>query len=528
MYLKKISHSTLALTAAGILSCLLALPGCGAVRPETSTTLPDNSTSQSEDSIVSPDLPETEKSPSRIPRYVFLFIGDGMSYPQFQLASSYLGAISDSTDDGRLDGPVPLNFMQFESIGTVTTYDSSSFCPDSASTATAIASGHKTSSGTLNMDETATEKFRTIAEQIRDETGKRIGIVTSANLNHATPAAFYAHQNNRSNSYEIGKELLESGFDYFAGGLPDYPSGKNNDQPDFYGLAAEKGYQVCTTEDMQTASGNAENADPDSTPQKLILLPAHPSADDALDYEIDRKEDDWALSDYVEKGIEELDNEDGFFLMCEGGKIDWACHANDAATAIHDVLALSDAVQTAMDFAEQHPSDTLILVTGDHETGGLTIGYAETRYKTHLEKLQAQKISFRKFDTDYVQEYMNNALPFEETLTDLRELFGLEPSGKDTEILSEAYDLTRTGYPKDEEGNYDLTEEQYLMYGGYTAFSMAVTHLMAEKAGIHFSTYSHTGLPEAVFASGAGAEAFEGSYDNTGIHDRLVQVLALN
>jgi alkaline phosphatase len=110
-----------------------------------------------------------------------------------------------------------------------------------------------------------------------------------------------------------------------------------------------------------------------------------------MDYELDRAEGEWALADYVEKGIEVLDNDKGFFMMCEGGKIDWACHANDAGSTVSDTLALADAVEVAVDFAKKHPQDTLILVTGDHETGGLTIGYAGTDYDTYLTNLTSQR-----------------------------------------------------------------------------------------------------------------------------------------
>ena len=79
-----------------------------------------------------------------------------------------------------------------------------------------------------------------------------------------------------------------------------------------------------------------------------------------------------------------LNNDKGFFMMVEGGKIDWACHANDAGSTIHDTLAFADAVQVAIDFAAEHPDETLILVTGDHETGGLSIGFAGTNYSTYL------------------------------------------------------------------------------------------------------------------------------------------------
>lgn len=103
------------------------------------------------------------------------------------------------------------------------------------------------------------------------------------------------------------------------------------------------------------------------------------------------------LSDYVKKGIEVLDNDTGFFMMVEGGKIDWACHANDAAATITDTVAMDEAVGKAVDFYNEHPDETLILVTGDHETGGLTIGFAGTDYEYISCKYQYQKISYAKF-----------------------------------------------------------------------------------------------------------------------------------
>ena len=149
-------------------------------------------------------------------------------------------------------------------------------------------------------------------------------------------------------------------------------------------------------------------------------------------YELDRTEQLWSLADYVEKGIQVLDNDKGFFLMCEGGKIDWACHANDAASTIHDTLALADAVQVAIDFAKTHADETLILVTGDHETGGLTIVFAGTDYDTYLSLLDSQKISFAKFDSDYVSGYKEKKTSFDTVLSDIEELFGLKADGSAT------------------------------------------------------------------------------------------------
>lgn len=472
-------------------------------------------------------------APAKAPKYVFLFIGDGMTFSQFQLASSYLGANADTTNDEILDGNVPLNFMNFPGTGSVTTYDSTSFCPDSASTATSIASGYKTYSGVINMDETKTKSFTTIAEQIRDNTDMKVGVISSVNLNHATPAAFYAHQASRKNYYDIATECVNSDYDYFAGGGFLDPKGENEDQTDIYEVAAEKGYKVARTQ------ADAEALKPEDG--KALIVTEHLADSDSIDYEIDRQEDVWSLADYVQKGVDMMDNENGFFLMTEGGKIDWACHANDAGSVIHDVLALDDAVQVAVDFAKDHADETLILVTGDHETGGLTIGFAGTNYDTFLDNVKNQKISYAKYDADYVEKYKAENTPFEEAMKDVEELFGLvmpenaANAKNDTLILTDyeveelkkAYELTFSGFALDSEGNQAPTQDEYVRYGTYTPFSVTVTHLLNNKSGINFASYSHTGLPAAVFAEGVGAEDFDGSYDNTDIHDKLCSVLGL-
>lgn len=214
------------------------------------------------------------------PKYVFLFIGDGMSYPQFQAASDYLGAIADddavkalpsTAYDSRggavLDGPVKLNFMDFETAGSAVTYDSCSFAPDSASTATSIATGYKTYSGMINVDESGSIAYETIAEKLHTQKGWKIGVISSVNLNHATPAAFYAHQASRNNYYEIGEELVSSGFEYFAGGALKKATGAKGDQPSLYELAEAAGYKVAFTQ----ADAQAVTADDG----KVILIDEH-------------------------------------------------------------------------------------------------------------------------------------------------------------------------------------------------------------------------------------------------------------
>ena len=467
----------------------------------------------------------------KAPKYVFLFIGDGMSYPQIQSTSDFLGALKDedywqaepSLDDNQgavLDGPEYLNFMNFEAAGSAVTYDSNSFCPDSASTATSLSTGHKTYSGTINMDETGTVAYETIAEQVHDQLGMKVGIISSVNLNHATPAAFYAHQASRNDYYEIGLELVESGFEYFAGGGLLKPTGAEGDQADLYTLAEEAGYNVVKTQ----AEAEAVTEGP------VVIVDEHLADGDAMAYEIDRTDDMWALADYVEKGIEVLDNEKGFFMMCEGGKIDWACHANDAASSIHDTQALADAVQVAVDFAKKHADETLILVTGDHETGGLTIGFAGTDYDTYLDLLESQKISFAKFDSDYVAAYKENKTSFEDVMADITELFGLKTNGAEGDkLVLTPYELSqlKTAYEKSVNGTDTGMDEQqeYVMYGTYEPLSVTITHIINNKSGVSFTSYSHTGLPVAVLADGVNAEVFNGYYDNTEVYNKLADML---
>ncbi|WP_432651250.1 alkaline phosphatase [Huintestinicola sp.] len=455
------------------------------------------------------------------PKYIFMFIGDGMSYPQIQATADYYSALNDTNDNDILDSTKVLNFMNFPVAGSATTYDSTSFCPDSASTATSLSTGHKTYSGTINMDETFTTEYETISEKLKEQYGYKVGIVTTVNLNHATPAAYYAHQASRKNYYEIGLEMVESDFDYFAGGALLKPTGADGDKKDIYKVAEEAGYNVITTQ------AEAEKLTADDG--KSIVIAETLADSDSMSYHKDRKADEWTLADYVDKGIEVLDNDTGFFMMAEGGKIDWACHANDAGSTISDTAALSFAVAEAVEFYNEHPDETLILVTGDHETGGLTIGYAGTNYDTYLANLKNQKISYAKFDSDYVTKYKENNTSFEKVLKDVQRLFGLVAPENATdktnpnliltdwemEKLRAAYDKSMSG------GEEELTDEEYVLYGTYEPLTVTITHILNNKSGINFSSYAHTGLPVAVFAKGAGQELFGGYYDNTDIYDKL-------
>ena len=469
----------------------------------------------------------TAEEAAATPKYVFMFIGDGMGNPQVTATQYYKGAVANP--DSEFPVPADLSFTTFPYLGMVTTYDASSFCPDSASTATSIASGEKTLSGVINYDVTLTTPFKLVTEYAK-EAGYKIGVISSVSVDHATPAAFYAKQPSRNDYYEIAVQgITGSTVDYLAGGGFKKPTGadKDNPQPDIMELAVENGWSIPTTNE-EIRNLNAESG---------RVLAINPVLQDskAIHYEIDRErlaaagEDVLSLADFVKAGINVLDNENGFFMMCEGGKIDWAGHANDAATSIHETIALSDAVQVAVDFAAEHPDETLIIVTADHETGGMTIGFATTAYDTHFTYLTNQTISFTDFDT-VIGELRESGASFEDALAQIETYYGLttepdkELSLTETELdsLKAAFELSMI--PADAR---ELGEQEALLYGGYEPLSMAVSHIVNNKAGLSYTSYAHTGLQIPVYAMGVGAEKFSGLYDNTEIFSRTMEVMGL-
>jgi alkaline phosphatase len=449
-------------------------------------------------------------------KYVFLFIGDGMAMPQISSAEVFAKAMT--SQDIAIKR---LGFTQFPVAGLTTTYDAGSFITDSASAGTALATGHKTLNGVVNMDPTKTRNFKTIAEFVHERGGK-VGIVTSVSLDHATPASFYAKSPSRGNYYDIAVQLGRSGFEYFGGGGFLQPKGKNNDQADAITLAKAAGYTFVNDkaafQALKPGSG------------KILAVNGTLQDSAAMPYEIDRKPGDLSLADYTRKGIELLaPNPKGFFMMVEGGKIDWACHANDAAASIRDTLAFDRAVAEAVAFAGRHPADTLVVVTGDHECGGMTLGFAGTQYSTFFNKIAPQKMSFQRFNDEVVEPY-KKATPrdkarIEDLAPALKDSFGfdlaaLSPLQK--EQVEVAFQRTM--------GNTQarpVQEDAFLLYGGYEPLTIKVTQLLNQMAGIGWTSYAHTGVPVATFAMGAGQEAFAGYYDNTDIFRKLARVMGI-
>mgnify|MGYP001029466055 FL=1 len=309
-------------------------------------------------------------------KYVFFFIGDGMGLAQVAAAEAYL---SNSNGDLGFDA---LNFSRFPVLGTITTYSASNWITCSSSAGTALATGTKTTNGMLGVTPD-TVALKAITYKIK-EAGYKVGVSSTVTLDHATPGAFYANAASRNDYYTIATQLPETGFDFFGGGGFILPEGRRKDQVRVTDLIEQAGYKI--------AYGMDDFRQLSSTDKLVLLQDETRDFMGALPYAIDRREGDMTHADIVSAAIEFLENEKGFFLMSESGRIDWACHSNDGKTSILETLDLHQAVQVAMEFAQKHPEETLIIVTADHETGGMALGW-ESQYNMYFDQLEEQKAS---------------------------------------------------------------------------------------------------------------------------------------
>lgn len=471
------------------------------------------------------------------PRYVFFFIGDGMGLTQRSASEAFLAA----TSSDKSAGFERLEMSRMPVHGMITTHADGSLITDSAAAGTALACGRKTRNRVVAMDGMGKKPLETLAERAAQR-GMRVGIVSSVSIDHATPACFYSHKPSRSMYYEIAMDLANSDFHYFAGGRMRYPAGKKGDQPSALEAARRNGFTICTTREQL--------ADLKPGVGKVFAYNHTTDGSGALYYEMDRPADHISLAEFTAKGIELLENPKGFFLMVEGGKIDWACHANDAAAAVEDVLAFDRAIGKAVEFYRRHPDETLIVVTSDHECGGMALGFAGTKYDAYIHLLDAQKDSYLAFDAKWAQlkERCGEKMVFEDTLPLIRECFGmsvvpqaereaLEARAKagdeaalaqwrmtltphEVEALRQAFAMSMKG-----ESARSKDDETYLLYGGYEPLSVKLTHLLNRKAGIAWTSYSHTGVPVPVMAMGYGQERFGGYYDNAELGRRLMELV---
>lgn len=350
-------------------------------------------------------------------KYVFYFIGDGMGVNQVQGTELYRGEL-----EGKI-GITPIWFTQFPYATTATTFSATNGVTDSAAAGTALATGNKTQNGTIGMKQDLQTEVSSVAVWAKNK-GCRVGVTTNVSVDHATPAAFYAHDPSRGSYYKIGTDLYKAGFDFYAGSDfidPNNKDNKDGNSENLYTMAEKNGYTI--------ARGYKDYLKKCKKADKMILFQSEKASEKdrtAIPYAIDRTKDDLTLADITRSAINFLskDLSKGFFLMVEGGKIDWACHSNDAATAFHEVADMDEAVKVAYEFYSQHPDETLIVVTADHETGGFVLGTGA--YKLNLQVLKNQKVSesgFTRILNELRKKYNNN-VSWEKVQQALKENFG--------------------------------------------------------------------------------------------------------
>lgn len=479
---------------------------------------------------------ESSQAGTKKPKYIFYFVGDGMSQPQISMAEKAINTPQFVEQFNRQTCGIydvhegqQLFLRQFTGMGMATTNAENRYITCSAAAATALATGHKTTINTISKNGNRTENLKSVAEMARDN-GFKVGVISSVSIDHATPACFYAHEDDRNRYENIGQWLLKSNFDFFGGGFVRWDTYKNKTVGQFVDSLRLKGYSVATTR-AQFDAINASTRKAFCTVSKnLSKVTDGSSLPYNIDLDIQKSDDDRiVLRDFVRKAIQVLDNDKGFFLFTEGGKIDWADHGNDAVSNVYETIALDAAIGVALDFYRQHPDETLIILTGDHECGGLTLGYAGTHYESAFGLMSRQDVSYEEFSA-FMRDFVKSKPSFEQVLDKVTEHFGLSADAEGPLKLSElelrrlrqAYEQTL-----DPRNSQMLREERYLYYGSYEPVTVTTTHILDNKAGVDWASFSHTALPVPVYSIGCGSELLVGYFDNTDIPKAIMKAAKL-
>jgi len=318
-----------------ILSVVFLLAGC-------STRVSVESTTTTKPKIEAP------------PQNIILMVGDGMGITQ-------ISAGIQSQDEA-------LNLERFKVIGLSKTSSSEEVITDSAAGANAFSIGEKTSNGAIGIDQQKRPK-ETILEMLGSE-GYSTGLIATCNITHATPACFYAHQEQRRMYYEIAADMVNAPVTLFIGGGKMHFENRTDEkegQPDDRNIInelGEKGFSfVNSLEELEASSGKVGYFLSDDHPESILN----------------------GRSDILPKSIKpsishlKKESDKGFFLMIEGAQIDWGGHANEGDYIVSEMLDFDKAVGEVLDFAEKD-GNTLVVITADHETGGFALGSPSRDY----------------------------------------------------------------------------------------------------------------------------------------------------
>ena len=431
-------------------------------------------------------------------KYVFYFIGDGMGVNQVIGTNLY----------NQANGQDNVNFTGFPVVNFITTVSANSLVTDSSAAGTALASGVKIDNGVVGLDPDGNTV--SCLTEWAHAAGFGTGVATSVGVNHATPASFAAHSEKRGNYEEIALQMIDSPVDFMAGSTFLVQRNTGHDAAYFEHKADSAGITIY--------KGPSAIQGIDVTKPRVLCLSA--KAEDSIPYAIDRKEDDTQLADFTDAGIrypESRYGKKGFFFMIEGGKVDYAGHSNDAAACFQEVNDMAKSVDLALAFLARYPKETLIVITADHETGGLMLGSG--RYEMFPERLARQHASVDALTEQFRTTFFPEDKPFKTPTWDAVKAFFAEELGLwgDVEVseraekgLKDVYDQT---FGKG--GDRNLSESN--LYSVNFRLVADMVRALDRAAGYQWSYGSHSGSPVGLYVTGACAEEFNAVRDNAEI-----------
>ena len=444
------------------------------------------------------------------PKYVFYFIGDGMCF------NHILGTELYNTEKAGSKETLRLNFTQFDTRNFVTNYSGSNLVTDSAAAGTALATGVKTGNAYIGVDIEGNE-LRTIAD-VASEQGYKVGLVTNVGINHATPSCFYGHTADRFGFPKLVDDYIASDVAFIAGStIMDMKSGPQD--PKYSPVTTAELAELVRKAGIHLTL-NAEEAG--KVKGERVALVANDKENKHVPYVIDRKGGELTLLDCSKAAINYLTNNapEGFFLMIEAGKLDYAAHEQDAVTTFLEVNEFAQTIDLALAFAEKHPDETLIVVTSDHETGGMSLGW--DHYEIRMNVLMAQKasaIEVTKIIQQMRAEGKKSWADYKKVLSDCFGLWSVVPVSKEDEaLLKRDFDEIFMKYGPMVDGLYNKSE--FIVYDAI--------RILNKAASIDWTSLYHTGMYTPVFAKGAGEELFLDCRDQTDIPKSIAKLIGGN
>lgn len=425
------------------------------------------------------------------PKNIIMIVGDGMG-PAYTTAYRYL---SDNTNTPQVENTV----FDRTLVGMSSTYPDldSDYVTDSAASATALATAVKTYNGAIgvNVEKNPLESVLTFAKK----QGKKTGIVVTSQINHATPASYLTHNESRNNYNQIADSYIDNGIQadlYLGGGWQYFIREDRNLVNEF----KQKGFHyVDNYKALNTAPLN----------KPLFGLFGKKGLPWAID-----DTNKYRLSAMTKAATSHLSNENGYFMLVEASQIDWGGHSNDITSAMAEMDDLAKTLEYLETYVEENPN-TLVVVTADHSTGGLTVGsngVYEWRPTIIKHMTQSTYSVAKVFEKEKItQEKISQLMNFGLTKKEVEELIALK--AKTLVEIDTFMETAKTSKQKKYKPN--LTRKLYA----------AINNIVDKRTNTGWTSSGHTAIDVPVFAFGQGSELFNGYQDNTDIAKKIFTLL---